>query len=104
MVSCQALPELELLLTSPTVLTTVGITSKKKGVGDLTAELSGNVHEPDQPDDGRPRKRQGGTSYHTGSVTLDDLGLPVEHQAQGTTDRYQSQRLKRSVECKAAHR
>src|SRR5690349_269224 len=58
----EALAMAELPVPPMAILTAVTIAGEEECVGDLAAEAAGNVHELDQPDDGRFRKCESFTS------------------------------------------
>ena len=99
MVAGKTLPLPELIGGSPAVLAAIPVPRKEERVGDLATELSGNVHEPNEPNDARPRNGQMLATETPSLVGLDDLGLAVYDQAQGPSNRNEGQRLKGRVEC-----
>ncbi len=99
MVASKTLPLPELIGGPPTVLAAIPVPRKEERVGNLATELSRNVHEPNEPNDARPRNGQMLAMETPSFVGLDDLGLAVDDQAQRPPNRNQRQRLKGRVEC-----
>ena len=99
MVAGKTLPLPELISRSAAILAAIPVPRKEERVGDLATELSGNVHERNEPNDARPRNGQMLATEKPSPVGFDDLGLAVDDQAQGPPNRNQGQRLKGRVEC-----
>ena len=102
-VTSQTLTELEMVLATATVLAPVSVTGKQERICDLPSELARHMHESDEPDDCRLWDGQSGAADYLLPVTLHDLRLAVQYQPEGTTDGYERQWLKGSIECKATH-
>ena len=103
MVSRQALPMPQIGLASMAILTSVAVSSKEEGIGDLTTEAAGNVNELDETDDCRFGENQSFASDDIPVVRLDDLGFPFYYQPEGTPHRDHGERLKRGVQRQTPH-
>jgi hypothetical protein len=85
------------------VLTPVVIAGEEEGVGDVAAEAAGNMHEPDEPDDGGPGQGQPFTSDEVLAFRLDDFRLPLDDQPKGPAHGHHGQGFKRRIQGEAAH-
>lgn len=103
MVAREALAVTQLELASMAILTAVSVASEKEGVGDLAAEPAGNVHKPDQPNDGWFGEGEAFAPDDIYAVRFDDLSFPFDHQAQRPPHRDHGQGFERRVEREAAH-
>jgi hypothetical protein len=81
-IASEALAEPELVGSAPAVLAPVIVARKQERVRNLPAELSRHVHIPNEPNHGWFWKRERGTANHSQAITLDYLGLAVEHEAE----------------------
>ncbi len=82
MVAREALARTQLGLGPVAELAPVLIAGKEEGIGDVTAEAAGDVHELDEPDDGWPWNGQPFTSHVFRAVGLDDFGLALNDKPQ----------------------
>src|SRR2546423_1249855 len=103
MVAGQRLAGLELDLEPAAVLTAVTITGGQESGRHLTAEATGNVDEPHQPDHRRARQRQLLRSNYAIRVSLNDLRLSIDHQPQGAAQWHHCQRLERRIQCQTTN-
>ena len=81
MVPGKELPALQLTPVPTTVLAGIVVPGEEKSIGDLTAESPGDLDEPNKAyDEGKWEFRVLGTKG-PGMVGLQELSLPVEHEA-----------------------
>jgi hypothetical protein len=99
----QGFTRLELDLKAAAVLAAVAIARKEKGVRHLAAETTGDVNEAREANDHWTRKRQSLGPNDAIGVSLDDLGLSINHQPQGAAQRNHRQRFKRSIQCQTTN-
>jgi hypothetical protein len=85
------------------VLAAIAVSSKQECVGDLATEAAGNVDELDETNDCRFGKDESFASNDVAVIRLDDLGLPLDHQPEGTPHRDHGQRFKGGVQRQTPH-
>jgi hypothetical protein len=103
MIPGQTLPMPEVGLAPMAVLTAIAISSKQECVGDLATEAAGNMDELDETDYCRFGKNESFASNDVSVVRFDDLGLPLDHQAEGTPHRDHGQWFKGGVQRQTPH-
>jgi hypothetical protein len=67
------------------VLAAVAVAGEEEGVGHLSPELAGDVHVADEADHHGARHLPPLRAIELRLVHLEDLGLPVDDEAEGTT-------------------
>ena len=97
-----AMPQLDLVAMA--VLAAVVVAREEEGVGDLTAEAAGDVHELDKADDGGPGNDETFTSNDIVSLGLDDLRFAFDDQPKGSPNGHHGEGLERRVQGKTTHR
>ena len=102
-VTREALAGPEVGLRPVAVLAPVVVSREEECVGDLATEAAGNVHELHQTDDGRSGHDEARTSYVIAGVSLNDLGLPVDHQTKRPSHGHHRDGFEGRVQSQAAH-
>src|SRR5215203_7127021 len=97
MVARKTLAVPEVGLAPVAVLAPVTIAGEEEGVGDLTAEAAGDVHELHQAYDRRFGQRESFAPNDVNTVRFNDLGFALYDQTKGTPDRNHGQRFKGGV-------
>jgi hypothetical protein len=99
----QELTPTKLTPVPPAVLAGIAVSGEEEGVGDLASEPSGDVYEPNEPNDDRAGQFLPFGPEATAAVCLQDFGLPIQHQPHRPPRGDDGERLERSVQRKAAH-
>src|SRR5690349_16370135 len=81
------------------ILATVAVTSEEECVGDLAAELAGDVDESFEANDGRTGDDAPFRMEHAAFVDLENLGFLIDDQTQGPFDGQDGQGFERRVQC-----
>lgn len=87
MVPSKTLPRSQLSLGPRAVLTRVVVASKQERVRHLAPEFPWNVNESHEANHGGPRKCKRYTANNASSISLNNLGFPIEYQAERTPNR-----------------
>src|SRR5262245_30756481 len=99
----EALAGTQLRLGAMAILAAILVPREQERVGDLTAELAGDVNEFDEPDDRGLRQGDPRTSYGLTAVGLDDLRLSIDNQTQCPLHGHHRQGLEGRIEREATH-
>ena len=95
MVACERLARAQLHGTAAAVLARIAVAGEEKSVRHLAAKAPRNVNEFCQANDDRTRVREAFGSHERDVVGLDDLGLPIDYEAERPPKRHHRQRLER---------
>src|SRR5690606_15991570 len=103
MVPGQKLTTSEVGAVAAAVLASVAVAGEQEGVGDLAAELAGDVDESFQSYDGRTLEGAAFRMKNAPVIHFEDFGFLVDHEAKCPFDGQNRQRLERRIQRKYAH-
>lgn len=103
MVAGETLSETQSWFGTTAELAPVCVARKEEGVGDLSSELPGDVHELYQANDRWAGNRQRRTPHDSPVIRFDDFRLTINDQSERPPHGNEGERLKRCIERQATH-